>query len=185
MKLNHLREILASLLPKSPSFDSNHRRYYPSERHSFQSVFNFHIFYIIDREICKCTMFFLCLIIQIKSWNFSIFIFSIIQYLQNKSQKLSRVCRYVLGWSHLEINKTIYHQNTFLLYPGNHCNEKLKSIWKSSKFLPYFAIIIFHIIDGAAFWNVKLYNLHTCNLYYTTTKPCHMLELDNNGTHKI
>lgn len=187
MKLNHhLREILASLLPKSPSFDSNHRRYYPSERHSFQSVFNFHIFYIIiDREICTCTMVFLCLIIQIKSWNFSILIFSIIQYLQNKSQKLSRVCWYILGWSHLEINKTIYHQNTFLLYPGNHCNEKLKSIWKSSKFLPYFAIIIFHIIDGAAFWNVKLYNLHTCNLYYTTTKPCHMLELDNNGTYKI
>lgn len=119
------RNSCLSMLPKSPSFESNHRRYYPSERHSFQSVFNFHIFYIIDREICTCTMFFLCLIIQIKSWNFSILIFSIIQYLQNKSQKLSRVCRYVLGWSHLEINKTIYHQNTFLLYPGNHCNENL------------------------------------------------------------
>lgn len=73
-----------------------------------------------------------------KSWNFSILIFSIIQYLQNKSQKLSRVCRYVLGWSHLEINKTIYHQNTFLLYPGNHCNEKLKSIWKSSNVFTIF-----------------------------------------------
>lgn len=134
MKLNHhLREILASLLPKSPSFDSNHRRYYPSERHSFQSVFNFHIFYIIDREICTCTMFFLCLIIQIKSWNFSILIFSIIQYLQNKSQKLSRVCWYILGWSHLEINKTIFIKIRF-----SYTNEKLKSIWKSSKVFTIF-----------------------------------------------
>lgn len=73
----------------------------------------------------------------------------------------------------------------FFLYFGNYCNEKLKFIWKLLKFLLYFVIIIFYIIDGVVFWNVKLYNLYICNLYYIIIKLCYMFELDNNGIYKI
>lgn len=52
-------------------------------------------------------------------------------------------------------------------------------------FLLYFVIIIFYIIDGVVFWNVKLYNLYICNLYYIIIKLCYMFELDNNGIYKI